>query len=232
MKGDWGDDTYNTRLELRSKIYELYKTLPYCPPKRSKRQYTLHSNEYEDSEAISNRDDLSNCPERDEPFTETDNNLNEPRIPQNEMYKEVNRSAIDNYKPYLADVTIKEEELTNLENHFLKKLKGIDEQINELQKQSPDTSNYKQERKTIIDQLDNVEKEIMTQNWDVYRFTIRRNFRPLIYRLYKKINYCAPKRDKRQYEQEKYEDPEEILDRENFQIVQKKTNSLQKRITI
>ena len=57
MKGDWGDDSYKTRLELRSKIYELYKTLPYCPPKRSKRQYTLHSNEYEDSEAISNRDD-------------------------------------------------------------------------------------------------------------------------------------------------------------------------------
>ena len=25
MKGDWGNDSYKTRLELRSKIYELYK---------------------------------------------------------------------------------------------------------------------------------------------------------------------------------------------------------------
>ena len=147
MKGDWGDDSYQTRLELRSKIYELYKKLPYCPPKRSKRQYTLHSSEYEDPEAISDREDLSNCPERNELFQKTNytNNFNKKLIDMN----------LDN-------------ELTKMENYFLQKLKDIDDQIYVLKTKSVGTDDYNIKRKAIIEQLDAVEEEIMKNDWGVF----------------------------------------------------------------
>ena len=202
MKGDWGDDSYKTRLDLRSKIYKLYKKLPYCPPKRSKRQYALHSNEYEDSEAISNRDDLSNCPERDEPFTETD----KTRIPQDEMYKEAqnNTDTIDAQALYF---------------YFIEQLKEINSYIDKLPSQSVDEAEYIKRRKDIIKQLDIIEEQIMRNDWGgIYHFYYRTHIRPLLYYLYNKIKYCPPNRLKRHYERktEKYEKPVENSNREKI----------------
>ena len=209
MKGDWGDDSYKTRLELRSKIYDLYKKLPYCPPKRSKRQYTLHSNEYEDSEEFSNREDLSNCPERDEPFTETEYDLNKPQVPQDKMYME-------------AQVAQKNTDTTDAQAlyfYFIEQLKEINSYIDKLPSQSVDEAEYIKRRKDIIKQLDIIEEQIMRNDWGgIYHFYYRTHIRPLLYYLYNKIKYCPPNRLKRHYERktEKYEKPVENSNREKI----------------
>ena len=87
-----------------------------------------------------------------------------------------------------------------LENYYLKKLKDIDDYINEIKIKD----DYKEKRMYTIMKLDKIEKEIMTRDWSTDYFTKRKSFRPLIYKLYKKLNYCPPKRNERDLER-KYE---------------------------
>ena len=94
-----------------------------------------------------------------------------------------------------------------LENYYLKKLKDIDEYTNTIEGKL----NYEEKRMYTIMKLDKIEKEIMTRDWSTDYYTKRTNFRPLIYRLYKKLNYCAPKRNKQDFErtyEEPYKEPE------------------------
>ena len=69
--------------------------------------------------------------------------------------------------------------LIELENYYLKKLKDIDEYINTIEKEL----NYEEKRMYTIMKLDKIEKEIMTRDWSNDHYSIRKNFRPLIYRL-------------------------------------------------
>ena len=64
----------------------------------------------------------------------------------------------------------------------------------------------------IIKDLDNVEKRIMkyTKNDE------RKNLRPLVHGLYKKLQFCAPIRTKKQYESSEYQDPKPNNNREDL----------------
>ena len=97
--------------------------------------------------------------------------------------------------------------LIELENYYLKKLKDIDDYINTIKGKL----NYEEKRMYTIMKLDKIEKEIMTRDWSNDYSSKRKSFRPLIYKLYKKLNYCPPKRNKQDFErkyEEPYKDPE------------------------
>ena len=121
----------------------------------------------------------------------------------------------ESYKPMKTN-----NQLTIKEDDFIEILEGIDDQIDELQEKSVGANDYTKQRTAIIEQLENVEKEIMKTDWgDKYYVIVRINFRPLIYRLYEQLKYCAPNRPRTHYERkpnEAYKDPINIPDRNNL----------------
>ena len=97
--------------------------------------------------------------------------------------------------------------INGLVNYYLKKLKDIDDYIDIIKTKN----DYGEKRMFTIMKLDNIEKEIMTRDWSNYYSSKRQNFCPLIYKLYKKLNYCPPERNERDFERtydEPYKDPE------------------------
>ena len=105
MTIDWGNANYTQRYYYRTKLYQLYNKLNFCPPKRSMTDYTREKGEdYKVPETDHNRLDLSKCPESNEPY-----------------YSAIVRSLGDN-------------DLSKDFSSFLKILKRIDDKINELNK--------------------------------------------------------------------------------------------------
>ena len=80
---------------------------------------------------------------------------------------------------------------------------------NEPYKEPEHNPNREENRKTnIFDELDNLEKQIMENNWGgIYKF--HQTLRPLIDKFYKKLNYCTPKRTKQDFEQT-YDEPYKV----------------------
>ena len=208
MKNDWGGTFHFTiRKYFRPLIYDLYAKVGYCAPNRPITHYKRKRTEdYKDPVKIRDREDLSKCPGSEEMFTETEYSINHMRVPNDND---------ESYKPMKTN-----NQLTIKEDDFIEILEGIDDQIDELQEQSADKDDHTKQRMAIIEQLENVEKEIMKTDWgDKYYVIVRINFRPLIYRLYEQLKYCAPNCPRTYYERkpnEAYEDPINIPDRNNL----------------
>ena len=105
--------------------------------------------------------------------------------------------------------------IIELENYYLKKLKDIDDYIDIIKTKD----DYKEKRMFTIMKLDYIEKEIMTRDWSNNDYIKRKNFRPVIYKLYKKLDSCPPKRNQQDFErkyEEEYKDPEHNSNREDL----------------
>ena len=74
-------------------------------------------------------------------------------------------------------------------NYYVEKLNEINSKIDEFLRKDVSKDEHKKQTKRFIDSLDVIESIIMKKDWDTH---YRTDFRPLIYKLYKKLNYCAP----------------------------------------
>ena len=102
-------------------------------------------------------------------------------------------------------------------NEYEKRIKVIDGRIDNLLTQNP--SDYKQQREDIIKELDDVEADMMKNDWYGFNaYTNRLFLRESLYKSYKKLTFCAPNRSRRQFERkegERYQNPIENLHRED-----------------
>ena len=96
-------------------------------------------------------------------------------------------------------------EQSELYNRYVTQINHINERIDHLETQTPDSDQYKKQRMDIINQLDFVEENIMKHDWDLSKFNYRLLLRPKLYNLYQRIKYCAPNRTIRQYKRKKDE---------------------------
>ena len=106
-----------------------------------------------------------------------------------------------------------------LYKNILQKLEDIEKEINNLPKPNADSEEYNKKRKTIIKQLDDVDREVMITDWGIFNAVSRKNFRRDMKELYKKLKTCPPKRAITHYERkqsEDYKDPEPNNNREDL----------------
>ena len=201
MTRDWSTDYSSKRKSFRPLIYKLYNKLNYCPPKRNKQDFERNYNEerYQKPEHNPNRADVSKCPA--EVYTETSYNFNES-IPITNKNESLNPMADKTY--------------IKLRDSFIKKLESIEKQINDLLKQNAVNKNYRKQKKLIIAQLDDIEQEIMMYDWGIYNVIARKDLRVSMNKLYKKLNYCPPRRNKQDFERKEYKDPEQNPNREDL----------------